>query len=414
MKRPTVLCFCLLIVLCAGLTTACGTPRQQSARPATQCQATLQPAPDNDGWIGTQTIDYCLPANLDALLVWVGCGIPTEVAWNDATLQWQQEGEYATVWLGQELGKGSIGRLTIRFRVPLQQEIIQDYLPFVCAYNEGFICNQRVDFAPYVRLDSAQCTLQWQLPITRTGCHTGRRTGINYTDDAQVQTYTLAAGHHTMMVSARYMVHTQSTPNAQLVMYENTQNQLSRAPTMVQNAAAIWGEIPPIQMIYAATPLATEGLVLANEDKFAMCLGIVCQWILPHVAQLADWVLPSLAHFYRWYYYLRTDPNVAARLHAEAVEQCRLYSALWGQNTLASTLPLSDYTAQSYDILLGRRGLLMWYALYQMRGDDLMDALVYALEGQPTPDLFWQKLNSRLAGCQAYCQPWLEGKVPIL
>ena len=414
MKVPHIFVCCVCIVLaCTGLLAACSTPTPPTfVRQTTQCRATLAPDGQED-WVGRQIIDYCLPDDLDALVLWVGCSTVQAATWQGEAMAVAQEGVYATLSWPQTMPRGTVGQLCVDFRLPMAA-IVHDYLPLVCAYGEeGFDCPQAVDFAPYAHPDAARCTLLWHLPAAMSGCHTGQCVALAYDGTGPVLTYTLAAGPHSLVLGSGYVVQQHSPNGAQLVTYERTAGQLRRAEDMVQNGVDLWGETA-VTVVYATASRYTQGLVLTDDNKYRLCLALATQWLLPHTAGLQDWVLPSLAYFYRWYYYQYVDPNVAQRLHDEAVEDCRLYSALGEYGGLDARQPLAAYDALSYAAVLGQRGLLMWYALYQLKGERLMTAIKNALQEDPTQEEFWEALARDVGDCRAYCEPWLAGKVPII
>lgn len=360
---------------------------------------------------GVQHIEYDLPEQTDVIWLWTGQATIKQALLDGKEIAFAQEGAYCQLVPKTPPAYGESVQLQIEFEAAMTAGVVQDYLPFVCAYDNGYCRPQPVEFAPYARVEQGDCTVQIDLPVTLAACHSGTRENISF-PERQRLLYRLTAGHSLFAVSPDWVCRSKTVQDTSLALYiQNTRCALqSQAAEFVDKAVAVLGPCPVAVSVAQSHAFAvSEGLVLA-DDQADVQLGLAMQWLLPYTTQTDAWVLPSLAAFYRW---LCNADSAANDLYNATLADCCLYQTLqYGADTRLDA-PLGDYDKDAYVALLQQKGMLMWYSLYQVVGDKLPAALRYALQTCPTQDEFVRRLFAKIGDYGYFLDAWLGGDVVL-
>ncbi len=390
-----MLCLVILLstLLCGCRHAAPSAPRQQELEPiAYSAQIVLDAATKR--MEGTLQFTFVSPENgLKELCVWAPHGLDGAQC-NEQSLSLERQENYTLLALPTVAEAGSEWDIRLRFSMDCAYGagfVARDFIPLVCAFDQGFLRPQAPDYAPYFRPWAGQVDMTIVAPKTQVVLCSGQLVERTYPDGIQSVRYALDVARPNQMIADPYLARREATVGHTHWEYYATslhdpvwQTLLSLADA----ATTLWGEpahdhVAIVQGSYAATP-ALVGM--AATDMRTIAEAVAAMWA---GAPAADaWITPSIERFALYRLYVDIDEKAAYKLRDEARQTLLEYQLLFGQTGDAARMdkPLASYDENAYRALLENKGLLLWSTLREIAGEAI-DRAILALRRSPTaPD----------------------------
>lgn len=407
MKRLILL---LCVLFCLGLVGCRGNSQAEVPQPIALPKATATLTADGQ----TIRADYQLDASSDGVIRL--CMPKALITISDMTCEPQivatdeQDGV-----LTLTLGSGGDYRLSLSFVLQLPKDgaayyarefyYLPDYLPRLACPTDYEVT--------------------WRLPSTYALVHGGEKSYRHYADGIQTRTYILRAATRLLMTAGTGLIGKEWTEGELAYYYVQDTRAAATAVTFGQAYArmqATWGAPgSPVTALLTGAPLgAYDGVVslpaeIPQGDVAPVEAAARCWWdTLPVDEYTAPWIARSLVQYGVWYYYMGIKPLIAYKLYTAAHQAAAGYAYAHGQTRM--DLPLSNYDQEAQEAVLECRGLLLWYALYQVVGERLNQALAAlprdrALDTDGVIDAICRALGDRY---HDYFDAWLAGEVLLI
>lgn len=423
MKQMALLVCCVVL---GGVLAACVPPKTVTKTDWTVSYvADVAFAPQENRLDGEVTVQFTAPADLNEVALWTPACTVVRAELGGEELAIRQDAPYTMVQTSMRQGRAYTLRLQFGGAVEQQSKVwlARHYLPLVCDFDGDFVCPAPCDWAPYARLAVGECRLTLTTPKTMVAAHCGERQEQRFDDEQQVLRYCMRADTGVCAAFSPYFVRqTLQVGPTTVEYYATAVNDIAwqRVQNVVQDTAQTWGDCPhkSLIVVQGQQPARADGWAcLATSDTVSVCRAVVPLWATaPTACDTAPWVTASMDEYAVWDCCTRQDATAGNALLQQANDAWRLYAVTHGATGEAQRLdkPLGEYDHDTYRVLLQQKGLLLWYNLQQLLGDELVRAMRHCRQGEARCDtkrvlaVFGQVGQADYAAAIA---AWIEGNV---
>lgn len=374
---------------------------------------------------GTVKVDYTAPCDdLQEIWLWAPFGI-TAATYDGKEMATDRQGVYTRLALAEAYPRGTLLALELSFVVdypdPTLTAIVQDFIPVVAAYDNGFLRPAPSTWTDYAMPSEGEVHMSLSMTSSLVAVTNAGQQERVYADGQQVLSCTwwrtdgcmLATGPHLMRRTA-------TVGNTTWEYYATSMGDLTwqSLQQVVENAHALWGDCTRkhVALVYTGEACCRQGMATLAKGNVRELIGdVVAQWCTIKTDSACPWIAAGLRVFAEWCYLQAYDPDAAQNMIRRARQDVIEYGVAHGATGEGARMdkPLNAYDQAAYSALLCNKGLLMWYTLHELAGNvcaDVAQALCRRTS-LSAADVLDAMRNATNTDYSAFFKAWLEGKV---